>query len=55
MLCFTTLPRGILTVDVRWTGYVTYGCGGCELSLLFFLPVGPDPVVCGGVVPGLED
>jgi hypothetical protein len=24
--------------------------GGCELSLLFFLSAGPDPVVCGGVV-----
>ena len=27
--------------------------GGCELSLLFFLPAaGPDPVVCGADVCG---
>jgi hypothetical protein len=28
--------------------------GGCEVSSLFFLSGGPDPVVCGGVVWGVD-
>jgi len=29
--------------------------GGCEVSLLFFLSGGPDPVVCGDDVCGVDD